>query len=69
MAARAIALHLDLPGLATLIAAGEDEFCRVARIGFAGQDFHQEDFQRMFVCLKWQLQEDLRLHPTHGRAH
>lgn len=52
--------------LAEIVARGEDEFIRLARTGFASQDFQLEDFQRMFRFIKRHVAQS-KAQPTAGR--
>lgn len=63
-AALAFKAQNDPTTLALIVAAGEDEFLRVARIGFHGQDFTQGDLKRIFAILTYEVARQPRIH--HG---
>ena len=54
-AAHSLIIQLDATALATIVAAGEDEFVRVSRRAYHGQSFRTEDLRQIFAILKWKL--------------
>ena len=54
-AAHSLITQIDTTTLATIVAAGEDEFVRVSRRKYHGQSFRTEDLRQIFAILKWKL--------------
>jgi hypothetical protein len=52
IAALSVKISMSRAALLELLARGADEFERIARREFDAQDFHQEDYQRMFEVLR-----------------
>lgn len=54
--------YMPIADVQLIVAGGQSEFLVVARRGFAGQGFQQEDFLRMFMEMEVRVAKHQRTH-------